>query len=407
MFFKGLVCEEPKTKIKIKIEMKIEMRIKMKTKTITEGKITLPVSDVEIVSKEMGTFYNPIMKFNRDLSILFLNALPEKITIADPMAATGIRSLRMMKECKNISHIFANDFDKIAIKEIITNAKRNKISCKLLKNIPEEKKIKKGMYLFNEDATLFLLKSKGFDYIDIDPFGSPNPFLDAAIKRVSRGGYIGVTATDTAALCGTYEQACKRKYDAKPLRNFMMHEVGLRILAKKVQTIGAQYDKAMTPVFSFSKDHYMRIFFRCEKGKEAVDTIIKEQGYILFCTNCLSMQKSSKNAGICCEKEMEYTGRLYLGNLWDKETIKNMQEKTKDKELLAFLKMISAEEETHSFKVYDLSKIAKKYKCSLRKLDQIIQELRNKKYAASRTHILDQGIRTDAPVEEIVKSLQK
>ncbi|MCU0373510.1 MAG: ATP-binding protein, partial [Ignavibacteria bacterium] len=42
----------------------------------------------------------------------------------------------------------------------------------------------------------------GFDYIDIDPFGSPCPFLDAAIKRLSRGGILAVTATDTSALAG-------------------------------------------------------------------------------------------------------------------------------------------------------------------------------------------------------------
>ena len=38
-----------------------------------------------------------------------------------------------------------------------------------------------------------------FDYIDIDPFGSPNPFLAAAIGRITRNGIVAVTATDTAS----------------------------------------------------------------------------------------------------------------------------------------------------------------------------------------------------------------
>ena len=73
------------------------------------------------------------------------------------------------------------------------------------------------------------MNSTGFDYIDVDPFGSPNPFLDAAIKRIARDGILAVTATDTAPLCGTYTNACRRKYWAVPLRNELMHEIGIRI----------------------------------------------------------------------------------------------------------------------------------------------------------------------------------
>ena len=48
-----------------------------------------------------------------------------------------------------------------------------------------------------------------------------------------------------------------------------MHETGIRILIRKIQLIGAQYNKALTPIFSYSKEHYFRVFLKCEKGKEA------------------------------------------------------------------------------------------------------------------------------------------
>ena len=55
-----------------------------------------------------------------------------------------------------------------------------------------------------------------------------------------------------------------------------MHETGIRILIRKVQLIGAQFEKALTPIFSFYADHYYRVFFKCEKGKKKADEIVKQ-----------------------------------------------------------------------------------------------------------------------------------
>src|SRR3989344_5609944 len=159
---------------------------------ITEGSIKLKVPKADKVSKEMGVFYNPVMSLNRDISVLLLNSTNKNnLQIADPLAASGIRSIRFLKELnKNkIKKIYINDNNKEAFKSIKYNLALNKIQHK-------NNKIK----LFNDDANLFLIKSTGFDYIDVDPFGTPNPFLDAACKRLAREGIMAVTATDTSAL---------------------------------------------------------------------------------------------------------------------------------------------------------------------------------------------------------------
>mmetsp|Transcript_5010 Transcript_5010/g.12093 ORF Transcript_5010/g.12093 Transcript_5010/m.12093 type:complete len:92 (+) Transcript_5010:49-324(+) len=44
--------------------------------------------------------------------------------------------------------------------------------------------------------------SKGFDVIDLDPYGSAAEFLDGAVQAVSDGGLLCVTCTDKAVLCG-------------------------------------------------------------------------------------------------------------------------------------------------------------------------------------------------------------
>ena len=194
----------------------------------------------------MEVFYNPVMSLNRDVSVLLLNSVDKKnMQIADPLAASGIRSIRFLKELgkDKINRIYINDFDKNAVKSIKENLILNKIKYKN----------NKKMTIENEDANLFLLKSTGFDYIDIDPFGTPNPFLDAACKRLAREGIMAVTATDTSALAGTYPQACIRKYWAVPKKDAIMHETGLRILIRKIQLVGAQYEKALNPIFSYSK----------------------------------------------------------------------------------------------------------------------------------------------------------
>lgn len=147
---------------------------------ITEGSARLKIPKAEKVSKEMEVFYNPVMKLNRDISVLLLNSISKNnLQIADPLAATGIRGIRFLKELNknNIKKIYINDHDKDAVKLIKENLTLNKIQYK------NNKKIN----IKNEDANLFLLNSTGFDYIDIDPFGTPNPFLDSASKRIEIG----------------------------------------------------------------------------------------------------------------------------------------------------------------------------------------------------------------------------
>ena len=236
---------------------------------INEGSAKLRIAAAKKISKEMPVFYNPVMKLNRDIAVLLLNSMDKKnLQIADPLAGSGIRSIRFLLELNKdkLKTIFINDYSKNSIKSIKENLKLNKI------------RLNNKIIIKNEDANLFLLNSTGFDHIDIDPFGTPNPYLDSAVKRLARDGILAVTATDTAPLAGTYPTACLRKYWAIPLRNELMHEIGLRILIRKIQLIGAQYDKALMPVFSYFKEHYFRVFLRCEKGKKDVDKVIEQHG---------------------------------------------------------------------------------------------------------------------------------
>jgi tRNA (guanine26-N2/guanine27-N2)-dimethyltransferase len=337
--------------------------------TIQEGKAVIRVSVANKVSKEMDVFYNPVMKLNRDISILLLNCIGEAgLNIADPLAGSGIRAIRFMLELKKnkIRTITANDYSLKAVKSIKNNLSLNKIK----------------IIIKNEDANLFLLNSTGFDYIDIDPFGTPNPYLDTAVRRIAREGILAITATDTAALAGTYPKACLRKYWAIPLRNELMHEIGLRILIRRAQLIGAQYDKALMPIFSYSKEHYMRVFFRCKKGKEGVDEILK------------------------LHEHFESAGPIWKGNLWDVRLVEKMAKLNQIKENEKFLKVIKEESKIDTIGFYDLHKIAKRHKVGIPRKEGLIAILRKKGYKAAETHFSGRGVRSDVGLKELIKIIQ-
>ncbi len=324
---------------------------------IQEGKAIVKVPIEKKISKDLEVFYNPVMKFNRDTTIAILEALNKKdIQIGLPLSGSGIRGIRILLETKNkIRAIHFNDYDEKAVKNIKNNLKLNKLD----KN--------KNIFIHQDDANLFLLNSSGFDYIEIDPFGTPNPFLDSACKRIARKGILAVTATDTAPLAGTFPKTCKRKYWADPLKNEEMHEIGLRILIRKVQLVAAQYDKALTPIFSFYKDHYFRIYFQCEKGKQKVDKIMKQHG------------------------RYKDAGPLWLGQLKDNKIAKIIAKKTNNNQL----KLMCTEIDTLGF--FDIHVLCKKHKKAIPKFEVLFAKLKIK---ATRTHFSQYGIKVKIKLSE-------
>jgi tRNA (guanine26-N2/guanine27-N2)-dimethyltransferase len=241
-----------------------------------------------------------------------------------------------------------------------------------------------------------MLEENGFDYIDVDPFGTPNPFLDSAVKRLARDGILAVTATDTGCLSGTFPEACKRKYFAKPLLNELKHELGLRILIRKVQLIGAQLNKALIPIFSHSTLHYFRIYFRCKKGKQEADKIIEKHKYFLYCNKCMKRFVGNSNKHSCCGEEMEHAGPLWVDKLWDQKLVKKMKPSK-------FVNLIKEESKIDDIGFYDIHVIAKKYKKPAPKTEKISASLKQKGYSVARTHFSKYGIKTNAKIEEIIK----
>jgi tRNA (guanine26-N2/guanine27-N2)-dimethyltransferase len=369
-------------------------------KIVSEGKVKLKIDSNDIVSKELEVFYNPKMNLNRSLTIHLLNILEENnLDVCLPLAGTGVRAVRILKEVENvgekINKIYVNDLNPKLVDYLNHNLELNN-----LKKIGKEKLVVSVM-----DAKKLLLGDFGFNYIDIDPYGSPNFLLDLAINKISDDGILVITATDTAPLAGTYPKTCVRKYWAKPLLCPQKHELGLRILCRKAQLLGLSHNKAMIPILSYHFEHYYRIFFKVKRGKIVCNKLFENFGDVYY-------DKKTGDFGIfdlnnLKENKIEKAGPMYLGELQNKEIISKMinicEEKSEEKKLL--MKLFE-ESSLNLVGYYDIHDVCEKNKLRVISCEEMITKLKAKKYLATRISTNPYGIRTNADIKEFTNCIK-
>ena len=193
--------------------------------------------------KIKGVFYNPSMKFSRDLNVEFAKTLNFDGLFLDGMAASGIRGIRLALE-SNFNVDFC-DTSKLAIETINDNLKLNNLTANV----------------FHDDVQN-VVKRKKYDWIDIDPFGTPAPYLNSIIENVNDNGILGIAATDTAVLCGAKPSVCFKRYGAYSMKRVAAKEVGVRILLGKIQTLAKKNGRSIEPLLSYSEGHHLRVFLR-------------------------------------------------------------------------------------------------------------------------------------------------
>jgi tRNA (guanine26-N2/guanine27-N2)-dimethyltransferase len=379
-----------------------------KIKHIEEGLTKIEFPEFEKVSSQAPVFYNPHMELNRDLSILAIQVFQKQesreINICDLFGGSGIRGVRYKNEIDGVGEVSIND-----ISETANHYERHNIELNDLSDIE----------VYQHDASMFLRMKRGeFDVIDIDPFGTPAPFIDSAGYCARRNSLLCVTATDTSALCGTYEEPCIRKYNSKPYKSEYCHENGIRILAGFVALTLSKYAKYIEVKMSHSTEHYMRLYLEVKKGSKKTDASLKNIGYISHCKNCLHRQTSNGLASpidetcpICGEK-LVHAGPLWLGPIQNRDFIQNMIDEAdnkkinSEKEALKLLNKCLIESDAPAT-YYDVHSICKSLKLSAPKFDLILSELENNGFEAVKTHYDPLGIKSDAGIEDIKTVLTK
>jgi len=333
-------------------------------------------------SRQHEPFYNPSMELNRDLSILvnqwFINTSKKQVQLLDGLAASGIRGLRYAHELTGEFNVSINDWDDESNTLIQQNIQTHSYS---------------NITLFQKDLNM-LLSERRFDSIDIDPFGSPVYFLDAAVRSIYNHGIIACTATDTAALCGVFPKVCYRRYGALPLHGPTMHEVGLRILLGVVCREAAKYDRGIEPLLCYTTDHYHRLYVQIKNGKNAANTSMARYQSIPATDIPLSQGQTTT------------VGPLWLGNIQKKSMLQALQSLVSVKtlhsrpELWKLLCLLEEEADGPPF-FYTTNDLSSMLKQSPPPLEHIVERLRTKGYIVTRTHCTSTGFKTNAPLDVI------
>ena len=351
------------------------------------------------ISQAKGVFFNPEMELCRSMFSLAVGAIGGKLDVVDAMCASGARGIRYKLENKNVGKLALVDANKLAVACARKNAVANKVRCRTI----------------YADANEFLRKN-AFDFVELDPFGSPIPFLhDTARSFATKdAGWLSVTATDVAVLCGAHHAACLKNYAAAPLNNEFCHENACRILSASVARAFAPFNLAATPAFTLSHRHYVKVLFSLSRGAEKSVEAMKKIGFVSYCPACqwrdgkrLPLLKNCPH----CEAQLQIGGPLYIGSLWDSALLEQMlllnaeRKYAKAKEIEKLLSNMRDESGIGTIGYYDLHVVAKKREAKILSMDDAVAKIRKDGFVASRTHFCPTAVRTDAPHEKALELL--
>jgi tRNA (guanine26-N2/guanine27-N2)-dimethyltransferase len=329
-----------------------------------------------------GIFYNPRMKFCRDLDVLIFAEL-EKKEILDAFSATGIRGIRVMLEADR--EVVFNDADPRAVEVIKKNLQLNGLSAEVHCN----------------EATI-LMRQIPFRHVDIDPFGSPANYVESACISAET---LSVTATDLEALC-CKNSAGMRKYSAIVFKTDTPHEVGLRVLLGYIARISARFEKKIEPLVSWRREHYYRVHLRLKRSTSQSLKMFEKLGFLVYCQKCL--RRSVVRFGEIPEKrcncgsENLALGPLWIGELKDSAFLERVLKRA-DGEQKKFL--IKLAEEIDSPKAYNIQKICGLLRRSVPPTGELVEKLRSEGFKASATHYCGYCIKTDAGLEDVERLL--
>jgi tRNA (guanine26-N2/guanine27-N2)-dimethyltransferase len=286
-------------------------------------------------------FLNPAMAPARTRSVMLLaDALEQDwlvkpghdLRALDALCATGVRVRRwrneLPAEVQPRLRIAANDLDIFALdwlkrshgafppKVTVGHA----LEDDRYERIPEGA-MENGIFVMQNDARIALMEA-AYQWVDLDPFGSPVNFLDSAIQGLARIGFLEVTATDTAALTGSSASSQQRRYGAKGIVDTYAHDDGVRVLLGLVATTAARHDRFIEPVLALFDGHHVRVSVKVRRSKERASDVMNMMGWRI----------RDRNGGYTfvqhpTPEEVERgSGPMWVGPLWSKDIAGRMTE---------------------------------------------------------------------------------
>ncbi|MEM2923237.1 MAG: tRNA (guanine(10)-N(2))-dimethyltransferase [Candidatus Nitrosocaldus sp.] len=377
---------------------------------IIEGSTRLLVPEASLVSDvppKQPAFYNPAARVSRDVSIVAYNAFIKQVdekSFADALAGLGARALRVAVEVKGIDEVYINDVNPIAV----DIAKRASILNRI-----------EHICRFSIDtACRFLAEhsTRGFRFgiVDVDPFGTPAPYVDCALRAIVDGGLISMTATDTPILYGIYPRIAMRRYHGRSMRCEYANEIGLRLLLGMLSMVASRLEMGVEPLFVQSTRHYMRVYAKISVGSRGADEMLSRLGYAYHCNSCSNRFTTGmddyREACDICNGKMTRAGPLWISKLMDGSFVDTMNRVMDDeayplnldKQAVNIVRI--AREESmlvDEALYYTVDEVTSMLKIRPPSTASILDALRSNGFKAVRTCLSSRGFRTDANIKEV------
>ncbi|KAL9599287.1 MAG: hypothetical protein Q9219_003914 [cf. Caloplaca sp. 3 TL-2023] len=225
------------------------------------GGPTEELQDNQELSKHSHDHTEPdLLKSEKDISP---NVTPP-FRVLDALSATGLRALRYAAEIPQVTSVVANDLSSKATASIKLNIEYNGLAEKIFPTTSDAKTL---MYRAAHRDRVPLHVKDHFHVVDLDPYGTAAPFLDAAVQAVTEGGLLCVTCTDSGVFASVgWPEKTFSQYGGLPWRGPQGHEAGLRLILHLVATSAARYGLAIEPLLSLHIDFYARLFIRVKRS---------------------------------------------------------------------------------------------------------------------------------------------
>lgn len=416
--------------------------------------------------KRETVFYNPIQQFNRDLSVTCIKAWDnlygqksknnnnrgkpnrkrrklangepvdtsndtDYIKILEALSATGLRAIRYAREIPHVKEIVANDLLPAAVESIERNIQHNKVGGIVKSNL--------------DDANVLMYRNKAegvkYHVIDLDPYGTVTPFVDAALQNIEEDGLMLVTCTDLAVLAGNgYPEKCFALYGGVNLVSHeATHESALRLVLNLLNQSAAKYKKTVEPLLSLSIDYYVRVFVKVKTSPISVKDLQSNTMITYHCSQCGSYhnqplgRKFEREGKKKLKRIIKYSvaqgppvdhkckfcggtyhlaGPMYAGPLHNKDFVeevlrinkeehKNMDNTYGTRKRIEGMLTLAKNELSNSPFYFSPNVVSSILKLQVPPLKKVAAGLGSLGYDCSMTHAQPSSLKTDAPWEAI------
>ncbi|KAK6228778.1 hypothetical protein SCA6_001118 [Theobroma cacao] len=364
------------------------------------------------------TFFRQESVIGRDLGVLSAALYKQskgQLRVLDAMCGCGIRSLRYLVESK-ADFVLAND----------ANESHRRVILENLAQVERFQGEKKRWVVTHCEANRVLtdcyLQRDYFDFIDIDSFGSDSSFfLRAAFSSLKLDGLVYVTSTDGYSSGGHRPFHSLAAYGAYVRPMPYANELGLRILIGGAVREASVLGYHVTPLFSYYSYHgpVFRVLLRMNRGKLPDN---RDYGFICYCYRCGNSQavswselgrircpcSNSKDAA-----SLVVSGPMWTGPLHSAAYIMEMLNLAEQwgwvgngagTDLEKLLKrMVEESDPRLPFGYIKLDEVACRAQTNTPSIRTIMNSLHKEGYAASRSHIASNAIKTDCPMAGCIR----